>query len=270
MHLIHAILLGIVQGLTEFLPISSSGHLILARHLLGIGQETQAAFVFDILVQMGTWLAVVIFYWRDLLAIATDMLRGLAGKPGPQARLGWLIGLATIPALIVGWMTKDAMTGEMSGLFFTGIFLIVNAVLLTIAELAGHRKRQVIDVKWVDALWIGLFQAIALLPAVSRSAATISGGMTTNLTRRDAARFAFLMSVPVMPAAAVVGLLDLGSLPNAAALIFPLAVGFLVAAVVGFLSIRWLLGYLSNHSFFPFVCYCLVVGGAVTVMSLLA
>lgn len=260
MNLIQAILLGIVQGLTEFIPVSSTGHLLLARQILGMHQEVQSAFAFDILIQMGTWVALVIFYFRDLFSIAHDMLNGLLGKPAPQARLGWLLALATIPAVIVGWFAKVAMTGIVSGLAATGLFLLANAALLLFAELIGKRERTAQQVKAGDALFIGAFQALALLPAVSRSAATLSGGMLRHLERRQAARFAFLMAVPIMPAAAVVGLLDLGSLPHANELIAPLILGFLVSAIVGYLSIRWLLNYLSTRSLYPFVIYCAAMG----------
>ena len=271
MDLFQAILLGIVQGFTEFIPVSSSGHLLLARQLLGMQQETQGAFAFDVLIQMGTWVAVVIYYWRDLIAIAGDMINSLLRRPAPQARLGWLLILATIPAVLIGWLAKDAMTGELaSGLSATGLFLIANAAFLVAAELFGNRKRFMEDLKNSDAVWIGVFQAAALLPAVSRSASALSGGMTRNLERRQAARFAFLMAVPIMPAAAMVELLDLGSLPGAGDLIIPLLLGFLAAAVVGYLSIRWLLSYLSTRSFYPFAIYCAAVGLIAILFSLIA
>ena len=260
MNLIQAILLGAVQGFTEFVPISSTGHLLLARQILGMQQEIHSAFVFDLLIQMGTWVAVVLFYRHDLATIGVDMLNSLRRQPAPQARLGWLLVVASIPAVIVGWLAKDSMTGFVSGLGATGLFLLANAGFLVIAELLGGRKREIADLKHGDALWIGVFQASALLPAISRSAATLSGAMLRNLTRRQAARFAFLMAVPIMPAAAVVGLLDLGSLPQANDLILPLFVGFLASAIIGYLSIHWLLNYLSNRSLYPFAVYCAVVG----------
>ena len=260
MNLIEALLLGAVQGFTEFIPISSTGHLLLTRQLFGMNQEIQGAFVFDLLIQMGTWVAVVIFYWHDLISIGKDMLRSLRRQPAPQARLGWLLVVATIPAVTVGWLAKDSMTGMVSGLGATGFFLVANALFLFVAELFGNHKKRAEDLRGSDALWIGIFQASALLPAISRSAATLSGAMTRNLRRRQAARFAFLMAVPIMPAAAVVGLLDLGSLPNANELFLPLLVGFLASAIIGYFSIRWLLNYLSNRSLYPFAIYCMVVG----------
>ena len=260
MNSLQAILLGIVQGLTEFIPVSSTGHLLLIRQLLGMHQEVQGAFVFDLLIQMGTWVAVVVFYWQDLISIARDMLNGLRRQPAPQARLGWLLALATIPAVIVGWLAKDSMNGIASGLGATGFFLLANATFLVVAELFDTRQREAKDLTGIDALWIGGFQALALLPAISRSAATISGAMTRNLRRRQAARFAFLMAVPIMPAAAVVGLLDLGNLTNPGGLFVPLLFGFAASAIVGYFSIRWLLIYLSTRSLYPFAIYCAVVG----------
>ncbi len=260
MNLLQAILLGIVQGLTEFIPVSSTGHLLLVRQLLGMHEEVRAAFVFDLLIQMGTWVAVVAFYWHDLIAIARDILRGLRGEPAPQARLGWLLVVATIPAVIVGWLAKDSMTGVVSGLAATGLFLLANATLLFAAELIGSRKKNLDEINNSDALLIGIFQASALLPAISRSAATLSGAMLCNLDRQQAARFTFLLAVPIMPAAAVVGLLDLKSLPSANELVLPLILGFLASMIIGYLSIRWLLNYLSSRSLIPFAIYCAAVG----------
>ncbi len=257
MDLIQAILLGVVQGATEFLPISSSGHLILSRNIMGLQQYSQTAFVFDVLIQMGTWLAVVIYFWRDLVMIGCAMLFDARSA---QARLGWLIVLATVPAVMVGWLLKDSMSGNLSSLAMSGLFLIVNAVILALAEYIGKRVRNLDDTRPADALLIGGFQALALLPAISRSASALAGGMLRNFTRPEAARFAFLMAVPIMPAAALVAWLDLGSLPDANGLMLPLAAGFVASAIVGYLTIRWLLGYLSRASLFPFAFYCLIIG----------
>jgi undecaprenyl-diphosphatase len=264
MDLVHAIVLGIVQGATEFLPISSSGHLILVRQLIGLQDYSQAAFVFDVLIQMGTWLAVVIYFWRDLIAIGRAML---LDPRSTQSRLGWLIILATIPAVALGWLLKDAMSGSLSSLSMSGLFLIVNAVILALAEYLGKRLRDLSDARPADAMVIGLFQALALLPAISRSASALAGGMLRNFTRPEAARFAFLMAVPIMPAAALVAWLDLGTLPNANGLLLPLAAGFVASAVVGYLAIRWLLSYLSRSSLFPFAVYCLVIGALAMVLG---
>jgi undecaprenyl-diphosphatase len=266
MTLIDAIALGIVQGLTEFIPVSSSGHLILARSLFGIHLEDGPAFIFDILVQMGTWVAVVAYYRRDLMDMARQILkRGEARASG--IKLARLIVLATLPAVIAGWLLRDSMEGFLSSLMITGLFLIMNALFLIIAELAGKRTRNQDDLTIRDALWIGTFQVFALFPAISRSASTLSGGMTRNLKRPDAARFAFLMAVPVMPGAAVVALINLGRLPEANGLFLPLIVGFLASAIVGFASIRWLLKFLSSRSLYPFAFYCTLVGAIVVLFG---
>lgn len=266
MTLLQAAVLGVVQGLTEFLPISSSGHLILARNWLGLSAEGSAAFAFDVLIQLGTWLAVLAYFWRDLLAISRDMLAGLRGAAvTAQARLGWLVALATLPAIVFGWLLKDSMD-QFSGLVVTGIFLIVNGLLLVLAEWLGKGGRTTADMTSKDALWIGFSQVLGLLPAVSRSASTLFGGMTRNLERRQAARFAFLMAVPVLPAAGVVALLQLEALPEAGSLLAPLLVGFVASAVVGYIAIRWLLNYLATHSFYPFAIYCTLLGALVLIL----
>lgn len=260
MTLLHATLLGIVQGLTEFLPISSSGHLILARNLLGLPAEDSAAFVFDVLVQLGTWVAVVAYFYKDLLAIAQDLWRSLRGAPaGSNARLGWGVLLSMLPAVVVGWLIQDRMD-TFSSLRWTAAFLIVNGLLLLAAEWLGKKQRQLSELTPADAVWIGFAQIFALLPAVSRSASTLFGGMLRNFDRREAARFAFLMSVPIMPAAGFVALLQLGSLPEASSLLLPILVGFVAAAIVGYVAIRWLLRYLATHSFYPFALYCSALG----------
>jgi undecaprenyl-diphosphatase len=184
-----------------------------------------------------------------------------------QSRLGWLIIVATMPAVALGWLLKDSMSGNLSSLSMSGLFLIVNAVILALAEYLGKRLRNLDDARPADAMVIGIFQALALLPAVSRSASALAGGMLRNFTRPEAARFAFLMAVPIMPAAALVAWLDLGTLPNANGLLLPLLAGFVASAVVGYLAIRWLLGYLSRSSLFPFAVYCLVIGALAMVLG---
>ncbi|MGH2583108.1 MAG: undecaprenyl-diphosphate phosphatase [Anaerolineales bacterium] len=266
MNLIDAITLGIVQGLTEFIPVSSSGHLILARYIFGIRLEDGPAFIFDILVQMGTWVAVVAYYRNDLMDIVRQVFKK-AERGANGIRLGLLIVFATLPAVIAGWLLRDSMEGFLSSLTVTGFFLVLNAAFLVIAELAGKRTRGQDELTIKDALWIGTFQIFALFPAISRSATTLSGGMTRNLKRPDAARFAFLMAVPVMPGAAVVALINLGRLPEASGLMLPLIVGFLAAAVVGFASIHWLLIFLSSRSLYPFAFYCTLVGAIVMLLA---
>lgn len=263
MTIIQSIILGILQGLTEFLPISSSAHLVIVPFFLGWSIPEKEAFIFNVLVQDGTLLAVIIYFWKDLISILKGWFQALfAGQPfrDTEARLGWYLILATIPAGVFGLTVKKYIEAAFSSPLATGIFLLVTAVLLFAAEQFGRRQRELESVTWLDALVMGIFQAIAVFPGISRSGATITGGMLRNLTRPAAARFSFLMSVPVMLAAGLVEFLDLTKISGQASFIPVVVAGFIAAAIVGYLSIRWLLKYLMQHSLRVFSIYCLIIG----------
>ena len=265
-----AIVMGIIQGLTEFLPISSSGHLVIIPHLLGWRFGEQQTFVFDVLVQWGTLLAVIVYYWSDLLRIVTGFVQALlSGKPfgNPDARLGWYLILATIPAVLIGLLFKDSVEAAFSSVRATGGFLLVTAAILVIAEVVGRRQRSFAEIGWKDALWIGTAQVVSLLPGVSRSGSTMAGAMARNLDRPAAARFSFLMSVPVMLGAGTLALADLASMPDVAAFIPPLLVGFVTAFICGYITIRWLITYLTRHSLYGFAIYCAFVGLLILVIG---
>ncbi|WP_417911691.1 undecaprenyl-diphosphatase UppP [Candidatus Electronema sp. TJ] len=263
MTLLQAFVLGLVQGLTEFIPVSSSGHLVLAPRLLGWHFPKEQAFIFDVLVQMGTLVAVLVYYRHDLAAITSSFFRGIARRQPfaeADARMGWLLILATLPAVVIGLLCKDLVEQAFASPKITGVFLLCTAVLLVIAELAGRRRRSMQDIDWKDSLWIGFSQALALLPGLSRSGATLAGGMTRHLDRPAAARFSFLMSVPVMVGAGVLAGKDLLGLHNVSAFLPPLLVGFLTAMISGYIAIRWLISYLSRHSLHLFAGYCAALG----------
>jgi undecaprenyl-diphosphatase len=272
MTILQSIILGIIQGLTEFLPISSSGHLVLVPYLFNWQIPAQEAFIFDVLVQLGTLLALIIYFRTDLYRIIISVIQGLMNrKPleAPDARLGWFLVLATIPAVIAGLLFKDKVESAFGSPIMVAVFLFGTAGLLIIAELVGKRTRPVESVTWRDALVIGLFQVISLLPGVSRSGSTITGGMVRNLERPSAARFSFLMSVPVMIGAGAVAMLDLFKLSGFGAQIPSILAGFITAAIVGYFSIRWLLSYLSKRSLFIFVIYCVVVSLLVVLVAVI-
>ncbi len=263
MNFFQAIVLGIVQGLTEFIPVSSSGHLVLVPHLLGWHFTPAQAFVFDVLVQWGTLFAVFVYFWKDLYTIATAFIQGLVTlKPldTEEARMGWFLIVATIPAVVVGLLCKDIIEHAFASARMTGLFLLLTAAFLIIAEFLGKRNRSVDQISWLDAFWIGCSQIFALLPGVSRSGATIAGGMTRDLDRGAAARFSFLMSVPVMLGAGILAIKDLFALESLDHFLPPLIIGFLAALISGYIAIRWLLAYLSRHSLNIFAAYCLAVG----------
>lgn len=262
MTLFQSIILGIVQGLTEFIPVSSSAHLVLVPYWLGWNFPIEQVFVFDVLVQLGTLLAVIVYFWHDLVTIFGAALRGLAkGKlfDDPDARLGWLVVLATIPAGIAGILLKKTVGNAFISPMLTATLLLGTSVLLILAEIFGRQRSDLKELTPMDAVIIGFFQAISIFPGISRSGATITGGLVRKLDRTSAARFSFLMSIPIMIAAGGYSAFDLLAVPNLASFLPILAAGFIAAAIVGFLSIKWLLGFLRNHSLYIFAVYCAMI-----------
>lgn len=269
MTLLQSIVLGIIQGITEFLPISSSAHLVITPYLLGWHIPAQAGFIFDVLVQLGTLLAVIIYFRKDLYRIILAVINGVIHRQpfsDPMSRLGLLLVLATIPAVIVGILFKDQVEQAFGSPPAAALFLLGTALLLVIAEQVGKRNRQLDSVTWLDALIVGLFQAVSLLPGISRSGSTITGGMIRNLDRPSAARFSFLMSVPVMIGAGVLAVADLVKIPDFSAQIPTLMAGFIIAAIVGYLSIHWLLSFLGKRPLYVFAIYCVVVSFIVLII----
>ncbi len=276
MTIFQSFLLGILQGLTEFIPVSSTAHLLIGQRLLGI-PANDAMFSFLVLVQLGTILSLIVFFWKDLWKILKATLSSLkqlvkrdAKNLDLDARLGWFILIATIPALIFGYLLKSAVEALFkTPLLEAAIRLLITAVILYFAEWLGKRNRSLEKMNWLDALLIGLAQVIAVFPGASRSGTTIGAGMARGLDRPSAARFAFLMSVPVMLAAGGYQSLDLLKMNGLAAFLPMLAVGFITAAVVGWLAVKWLLSYLNKHSLNVFAAYCGVVGLTCLVFSFL-
>ena len=272
MTLFQSFLLGIIQGLTEFIPVSSTAHLLISQYLLGI-PASDAMFAFLVLVQLGTILSLIIFFWKDLLSIVMDTLKNLDGLGNfgslPQnAKLGWYIVIATIPALLAGVLLKHFVEALFkTPLIEASIRLFAAAILLALAEYFGKRTRKLDSMTWLDALIVGLMQVIAVFPGASRSGTTISGGMFRGFDRPSAARFAFLMSVPVMLAAGAYESLGLLKLPNLGQFLPVLAVGFVTAAIVGWFAIKWLINYLSKNSLYVFAAYCAVIGALVIVFA---
>lgn len=262
MTFIQSLILGIVQGVTEFLPVSSSAHLVLVPFILNWTLDPTKAFIFDVLVQLGTLVAVIAYFWKDLVAIFKAVITGIRNKKpfeDANSRLGWWIVLATIPAGLGGLLLKSKVEAAFSSPVLTAVLLIATAIMLTLAEIFSRKERNLESVNWLDAVVIGFFQLMAIFPGISRSGATISGGLSRGLKREAAARFCFLMSIPIMLAAGLLSLLDLVKMPDLGSFLPVLSVGFFVAMVVGYLSIRWLLNFLKSRSMIPFAVYCAVV-----------
>lgn len=269
MDLFQAFILGLVQGATEYIPVSSSAHLVLVPWLLG---WPDASFAFEVLVQWGTLVGVFVYFWRDIWAIIQGVLQGLIRqKPAAtfEARLGWLVVVATLPAVILGILFKDYFEAAFDAPALVGALLILTAALLVIAEWFGSRQRELEQLNWLDAFIIGLWQATAMLPGVSRSGATIGGAVLRQFNRAAAARFSFLMSIPALLGAGVVALSDLLEAGAFAAELPAISVGFVAAAISGYLCIRWLLHYLQRHSLYVFAAYCVAASLLTIVVALL-
>ena len=262
MTILQAILLGIIQGITEFLPISSSAHLVLVPFLLNWKLAEKEAFVFDVLVQMGTLIAVIIYFRKDLVAIIKAFVQGII-KREPfkdyDSRSGWLIILATIPAGLIGMLFKDKIEASFGNVVMVAIMLLITAGLMFAAERLGKKTRSGESLSWLDTLVMGLFQAAAVFPGISRSGATISGGLLRQLERKTAARFSFLMSIPIMAAAGLLSVFDLLELPNLSSFLPVMSVGFITAEVVGYLAIAWLMKFLTKKPLWYFSIYCVVI-----------
>ncbi len=254
---IEAIVLGLVQGLTEFLPISSSGHLRIIPAMLG-WEDPGAGFT--AVIQLGTMAAVLLYFRADLWNIATAWVREVR-KPfqrSHEANLGWFIILGTIPIAIFGFVFKDQIESGARNLYLIGSALILFSFVMLAADRIGLRRRELADLDGRDGIFIGVAQALALVPGVSRSGATISAGLFRGFDRVAAARYSFLLSVPAVVLSGLFELRKVGEQgsPSAAAT----AIATLVAFVSGYAAIAWLIRYLGSHNLTIFVVYRIILG----------
>jgi len=254
-----AVVLGIVQGLGEFLPISSSGHLVLAPWLFG-WQDPGLAF--NVALHLGTLAAVVAYFWRDWLNLAQN---GLKGKKNREGRLFWYLAAATVPGILAGLALEEYAETIFRAPLLVGAMLIGMGAVLYAADHWGARARGIWQVGWRDALFIGISQALAIIPGVSRSGATISAGRMLGLDREAATRFSFLLSTPIILGAGVYSMRNIGI----SDLTFAFWVGVLTSAVTGFAAIAFLLRFVVTRNFNIFVWYRAALGTAVIIMSLL-
>jgi undecaprenyl-diphosphatase len=263
---LEAIVLGIAQGLTEFLPISSTGHLRIVPAFAG--WEDPGAF-FTAVVQLGTMLAVVIYFWRDLLRIVRTWslsLRRPELRGELDARMGWYVIVATIPIVIFGYAFRDQIETGARNLYLIGVVLIVAGLVLLAADVTSKRSRGVEDVGMRDAIWVGLAQALALVPGTSRSGATITAGLFLGLKREAAARFSFLLSVPAIVLSGLYGLLEIFT-GDSDADIGALVIATVFAFIFGYAAIAFLLRYLATHSMLIFVIYRVALGALVIALT---
>lgn len=250
-----AALLGLIQGLTEFIPISSTAHLRVASAL---ARQEDAGAAYTAVIQLGTLAAVLAYFARDLVALATAMVRAPAS---PDGRLPWLIAVGTLPIVIVGLALKKQIEGDLRSLYvIAGALIAIGVVMAAIDQhAAGRDGRSLATITYRDAIVIGLAQTLALVPGVSRSGATICMALVLGFTRSDAARFSFLLSIPAIAGAGILEArkafveLGRGAVPA-------LAIGIGVAGVVGYASIAWFLRWLGSHQLVGFAAYRIAAG----------
>jgi undecaprenyl-diphosphatase len=275
MSLLQAILLGIVQGLTEFIPISSTAHLVLASRVMSLPLTPQQLTSSIAVIQLGTLIAVLIYFARDIwnisIAFVRDHLALVSGKRNGkglshEAWLGWLVVIGSIPVAVVGLLFKKQIEGTFTkNLWVIATMMVVIAVLLAIAEVVSKKTRGMDQLGLKDALAMGCAQCLALIPGSSRSGSTIMGGLLVGETRETAARFSFLLSIPAIAASGLLEMKEaLHRLPHGS--LATLAVGTIVSGIVGYASIWFLLRFLKTHTTGVFIGYRLIVGGAILIM----
>lgn len=277
MNAIQAIILGIVQGATEFIPISSSAHLVLVPWALGWNSP---GLLFDTMLHWGTLTAVLVYFWRDWVAIikgffvstvrrgpwSTDPNGRLADS---SSQLAWAVILGTLPAVVLGFLFNDFIESLFTSILAVGVFLLVTAAILFAAERMGRPQRPLEKITFTDALLIGLAQAAAMAPGISRSGATLAGGLARGLTRDSAARFSFLLGTPTILGAGLLQLVDVLKAETAAPAWSSVVPGAIAAAIVGYLCIHFLLSYLRRGKLYVFAAYCAVLGLVVILVSLI-
>ncbi|WP_209706732.1 undecaprenyl-diphosphate phosphatase [Leucobacter exalbidus] len=266
MGIFEAILLGIIQGLTEFLPISSSAHLRIASELMGIGD---AGAAFTAITQLGTEAAVIVFFWRDITRIIGRWFRSLTGsvpRKDPDAMMGWWIILGTIPIVVLGLVFQDQIETTLRSLWIVAFTLIGFGILLGIADKFGRKQRDIKDLTWKRGLIYGGAQALALIPGVSRSGGTITAGLMMGYTREAAARYSFLLAIPAVFGSGFYQLFKAIKSPTDTTPMGLTMLATVVAFVIALVVIGLFMKYISKRSFMPFVVYRVLLGIVIIVL----
>jgi len=272
MTFLDALILGILQGVTEFLPISSSGHLVLGEAILGL--DVEALKSFDVAVHMGTLVAIIIYFWKDFVGLIVGFLSLIrVVKPKPKHdeyhHLILFIVVASVPAILVGLLLGDAIDYWFRNTLYVGLFMIIIAELFIIAEGKLKKFKKETKLKLGHAIIIGCFQALALIPGVSRSGSTIAAGIFQGISREKAARFSFLMAMPVIFGAGLLTMVKEMRGGEMTVELMPITVGFIASVVAGFASVYFLMKFLKNHTLKVFSIYLFVVGTISVIVSIL-
>ena len=272
-----AIILGLAQGLSEFLPISSSGHLALLQYFFGVSAETVLPFA--VLLHLGTLVSVFIVYWKDivelvleLIAVIKDICTGKGPRinANPTRRLGFMIIVATIPTAIIGLLFNDLFEALYLSLIAIGIGLLITGTILFIAERMGRNNKNVKDMKFRNALFVGIMQGVAICPGISRSGSTLFGGLISGLNKEFAVKFAFLISIPSILGSVIMEAPDAFESGMDISLVGPVIAGVIVSALSGLFAIKAMIRLVSNKKLIGFSIYTWVIGIAVIVYALMA
>jgi undecaprenyl-diphosphatase len=264
---LEALVLGIVQGLTEFLPISSSAHQSIVGQFFG-GEDPGAAFT--AITQLGTEAAVILYFRRDIVRIIRSWFLVLVGRiprDDPDARMGWLVIIGSVPIVLLGLLFQDAIDSALRNLWITAAMLGGFGIVIGIADHLARNARPLESLTWGHGILFGLAQSLALIPGVSRSGATIAAGLALGYTREAAARYSFLLAIPAVVGSGLFKLADIGNDPVAPAW-GPIVLATVIAFVIGYAVIAWLLRYISTHTFAPFVIYRIALALLVVVLLL--
>jgi undecaprenyl-diphosphatase len=264
---LEALVLGIVQGLTEFLPISSSAHQSIVGQFFG-RQDVGAAFT--AITQLGTEAAVILYFRRDIWRIIRSWLGSLTGRvprDDPDARMGWLVILGSIPIVLLGLLFQNAIDSSLRNLWITAAMLAGFGVVIGVADRLARNVRPLDSLTWGHGVLFGLAQSLALVPGVSRSGATISAGLALGYTREAAAKYSFLLAIPAVVGSGLFKLADVSGDPVPPAW-GPILLATVVSFVIGYGVIAWLLRYISTHNFMPFVVYRIALAAVVAVLLL--
>ncbi len=275
MDIIQAIIMGAVQGLTEFLPISSSAHLVIIPEIMGV----KSSLAFDTLLHVGTLLAVVGYFWKDIIAMIQAFVSSIIDifhgnfkkniKEDPFKRLTWLVIIGTIPAGLMRVLFKSEFENLFSSVAAVGFFLLITGVILWGAEWIGKRNKdkegkKIKEVTFTNSLVIGLFQGFAIAPGISRSGSTIAAGLFSGLERKLAARYSFLLSIPAILGAALIQAKDIASFDTNMGVA---VAGFLSAMVFSYLAVKFMMSYIQKHSLVIFAYYCWIVGAVTLILT---
>jgi len=259
----HAIILGVIEGITEFLPISSTGHLTIAEKMLGYSISDSSITAFTAIIQSGAVLATVVYFWKDISRVLMAWIRGLfvnKYRKNSDYKYGWAIIIGSIPIAIVGILFKDEIETVLRSLWFVAIALILWSLVMWWADKKAKQNLHEEDITWRDTLVVGIAQCLALIPGVSRSGATMSAGLLRNFDRVAVTKLSFFLSIPALSAAGILQIISKHSVIGASVGWTATIIATLISFVVAYISVAWLLKFVAKHDYSVFIWYRVIVG----------